>query len=234
MTEKEILRIFETKKALLNGHFLLSSGLHSDTYLQCALILQYPDLAEKLARLLVKKFLSTYQPINLSTLVTVISPALGGIVIGQEVARALKCRAIFTERENGRMALRRGFQINKGEKVLVVEDVITTGGSTQEVIDVVRNADGQVVGIAALVDRSGGKIRLRLDFGGQAKFKFPLVSLVKLGIENYKPQECPLCKKNIPLVKPGSRVNVGSLHSQETQYQSDTVAFRSKRFRQTK
>lgn len=195
MTGKDILKIFKSKRALLKGHFLLSSGLHSDTYLQCALVLQYPSLAEKLARLLVKKFLSTYQLINLSTVTTVVSPALGGIIIGQEVARVLGCRAIFTERENGKMTLRRGFQIKKGEKILVVEDVVTTGGSTQEVIDVVKNAGGKIVGVATLVDRSGGKI----------KFDYPLVSLLKLEIENYQPQECPLCKKNVPLVKPGSR-----------------------------
>lgn len=195
MTEKEILEIFESRKALLKGHFLLSSGLHSDTYLQCALVLQYPDLAEKLARLLVKKFVLTYQPINLSTIQLVLSPALGGIVIGQEVARVLGCRAIFTERENGKMTLRRGFQIKKGERVLVVEDVITTGGSTQEVIDVARNAGGKVVEVAALVDRSGG----------QAQFECPLISLLKLEIENYEPQSCLLCKRNLPLVKPGSR-----------------------------
>lgn len=213
--KKEILKLFEEKKALLKGHFLLSSGLHSDTYLQCALILQYPEIAEKLARLLVKKILSTYQLINLSTIAAVVSPALGGIIIGQEVARVLGCRAIFTEREEGKMTLRRGFQIKKGEKVLVVEDVITTGGSTQEVINVVKNAGGKVVAVGCLVDRryepitgsyrSGGQARLCLSFGEQAKFAYPLAPLLKLEIKNYQSQECPLCKKNISLVKPGSR-----------------------------
>jgi len=212
MTGKGILKIFKGKKALLKGHFLLSSGLHSDTYLQCALALQYPDLAEKLASLLVKKFLSTYQPtclavrrVNLSTIGLVVSPALGGIVIGQEVARVLGCRAIFTERENGKMTLRRGFQIKKGEKILVVEDVITTGGSTKEVIDAVRNAGGEIVGIACIIDRTGLIGLPKRQGGGQVKFDYPLISLLKLEIENYAPQNCPLCKKNIPLVKPGSR-----------------------------
>ncbi len=202
MEKEKILNLFTEKKALLKGHFLLSSGLHSDTYLQSALVLQYPDLAGKLARLLVKKILSTYQLINLSTIDVVVSPALGGIVIGQEVARVLDCRAIFTEREKVRgnhlkMNLRRGFQIRKGEKVIVAEDVITTGGSTQEVINAVKNRGGKVVAVVCLVDRSGG----------QVKFDCPLISLLKLEIANYPPQECPLCRKNIPFVKPGSRRN---------------------------
>lgn len=205
MKKEKILNLFTEKKALLKGHFLLSSGLHSDTYLQCALVLQYPDLAEKLARLLVKKILSTYKLINLSTIDAVVSPALGGIVFGQEVARVLQCRAVFTEREEGKMTLRRGFRTKKNEKVLVVEDVITTGGSTQEVINVVKNAGGRVVGIACIIDRTGLIGLPKRRGGGQVKFDYPLISLLKLKIKNYQSQECLLCKKNIPLVKPGSR-----------------------------
>jgi len=203
MMGKGILKIFKGKKALLKGHFLLSSGLHSDTYLQCALALQYPDLAEKLARKLVTRLHG--DRVTRSKIDAVVSPALGGIVIGQEVARVLGCRAIFTERENGKMTLRRGFQIKKGEKILVVEDVITTGGSTKEVIDAVRNAGGEIVGIACIIDRTGLIGLPKRQGGGQVKFDYPLISLLKLEIENYAPQNCPLCKKNIPLVKPGSR-----------------------------
>jgi len=202
-----MLKLFEEKGALLKGHFLLSSGLHSDTYLQCALILQHPKLAEKLARELVKSLKLKVKSLRIEA---VVSPALGGIVIGQEVARVLGCRAIFTEREKVRgnhfkMTLRRGFQIKKNERVLVVEDVITTGGSTQEVINAVRNAGGKIVAVGCLIDRRYEPITGSYRSGGQAKFDYPLVSLVKLEIENYDPQECPLCKKNIPLVKPGSR-----------------------------
>jgi orotate phosphoribosyltransferase len=201
MKKEKILKLFEEKKALLKGHFLLSSGLHSDTYLQSALVLQYPDLAGKLARLIVHK-------LTRSKIDTVVSPALGGIVIGQEVARVLGCRAIFTEREEGKMTLRRGFQIKKEEKVLVVEDVITTGGSTQEVINVVKNAGGKIVAVGCLVDRSGG----------QVKFDYSLISLLKLKIKNYQSQRCLLCKKNIPLVKPGSRIAAKNAElSQRTQ-----------------
>lgn len=203
MTEKDILKIFKSKRALLKGHFLLSSGLHSDTYLQCVLVLQYPDLAEKLARKLVTRLRG--DRVTWSKIDAVVSPALGGIIIGQEVARVLGCRAIFTERENEKMILRRGFQIKKGEKILVVEDVVTTGGSTQEVIDVVRNAGGKIVAIGCLVDRRYEPVTGSYRSGGKIKFDYPLVSLLKLEIENYQPKNCHLCKKNIPLVKPGSR-----------------------------
>ncbi len=217
MKKEKILKLFTEKKALLKGHFLLSSGLHSDTYLQSALVLQYPDLAGKLARQLIADCRLQIADLKINT---VVSPALGGIVIGQEVARVLGCRAIFTEREKVRgnhlkMNLRRGFQIKKGEKVIVAEDVITTGGSTREVINAVKNRGGKVVAVVCLVDRryepitgsyrSGGQARLRLGFGGQVKFDYPLISLLKLEITNYQPQECPLCRRNIPFIKPGSR-----------------------------
>lgn len=192
MNEKEILRIFKEKGALLSGHFKLSSGLHSDKYLQCALVLQYPDLAETLCKELLRKF----EAINYKQLTTnaIVSPAIGGIVLGQEMARLLGTRAIFCERQDGKLTLRRGFRIKKEERVLVVEDVLTTGSSVKEVMEVVRKHGGRVMGVATLVDRSE-----------RVKFNVPFVSLVKLRIKNYKPEECPLCKQDLSLVKPGSR-----------------------------
>lgn len=181
----DLLKLFKEKGALLEGHFLLSSGLHSNRYIQCAKILQYPDIAGELAGLLVKKA-------DYSTVDVVVSPAVGGIVIGQEIARQLKCRAIFCERENGVMKFRRGFEIKKDEKCLVVEDVITTGGSTKEVISLTENFGGVVAGVLSVVDRSDLQ-----NFS---------VSLLKLKIDTYKKEDCPFCKKgDISLVKPGSR-----------------------------
>ncbi|WP_033376818.1 orotate phosphoribosyltransferase [Desulfurispora thermophila] len=187
------MQIFHETGALLEGHFLLSSGRHSDRYFQCARVLQYPDHAERLCRELVSK-------INLPELQVVTAPALGGIIAGYEVARALGVRSIFAERENGRMTLRRGFGIAPGERVLVVEDVVTTGGSVREVMQVVREAGGQVVGVGTLVDRSGG----RVDFG------VPLWSLVQMEVQTFAPDECPLCRQGLPLVKPGSRQQPGA------------------------
>lgn len=183
------LEVFKEKKAFLEGHFLLSSGLHSPNYLQCALILQYPDLAEKLAQEIAKNI-----PSNLK-IDLVIGPALGGIIIAYELARTLKVRGIFAEREEGKMTLRRGFSITHGEKVLICEDVVTTGGSALEVGNLVKNLGGEVVGYACIVDRSGSK----------AIFDKPLYSLLKLELDTYKPEDCPLCKKGIPIIKPGSR-----------------------------
>ncbi|MFH1540392.1 MAG: orotate phosphoribosyltransferase [Elusimicrobiota bacterium] len=179
----EVEKNLKEKDALLEGHFILSSGLHSNKYVQCAKVLQYPDIAEKLAKLLVKK-LSIHCDL-------VISPAIGGLVIGQEVARVLKCRAIFCERANGVMTLRRGFEIKKNERCLVIEDVITTGGSTREVMEVVKSYGGKVAGVASVIDRSNLK-----NF---------TTALLKLKIETYKPEKCPLCKKGIPFIKPGSK-----------------------------
>ena len=190
LTEKEVLKIFRDKGALLTGHFELTSGLHSVKYLQCAIVLQYPELAALLCGELAGRFGKESGKVDL-----VISPAIGGIVVGQEVARALKARAIFCERQGGKMCLRRGFRIARGQRVLVVEDVITTGGSVMEVIDLAREAGGEVVGIGALVDRSSQEI----DFGVKK------VTLLTLDISNYRPPRCPLCKKGVPLVKPGSR-----------------------------
>lgn len=190
LTEKEVLKIFRDKGALLTGHFELASGLHSAKYLQCAIVLQYPELAVLLCAELAGRFGQEPGKVDL-----VISAAIGGIIVGQEVARALKAKAIFCERQEGKMRLRRGFRIARGQRVLVVEDVITTGGSVVEVIDMTREAGGQVVGIGALVDRSGQEV----DFGVKK------ATLLTLDIPNYRPPRCPLCKRGIPLVKPGSK-----------------------------
>jgi orotate phosphoribosyltransferase len=173
---------------LHQGHFRLTSGKHSDTYLQCALVLQYPDKAGLLCSQLATIFKD--QAIDL-----VIGPAIGAVVMAQETARALGVRAIFTERENGRMALRRGFSIRPGERVLAVEDVVTTGGSVQEVLEVVQELGGVPVGVGAIVDRSSG----------QALFPVPLHALIKVEAKTYEPNDCPLCRQGLPLTKPGSR-----------------------------
>jgi orotate phosphoribosyltransferase len=190
MTENEILDIFRKHSALLEGHFVLSSGLHSDRYIQCALVLQYPRVAEQLCSALAE-ILG-----NIGASV-VAAPALGGVLVAHEVARALGVRAVFTERQEGVMTLRRGFTLNLGEPTLVVEDVITTGLSTRETIQCVEQAGGKVVGAGALIDRSGGAADLGL----------PKTALVTLKIQNYNPADCPLCKAGIPAVKPGSRTN---------------------------
>ena len=187
----KLLEIFKQTNALLEGHFVLSSGLHSEKYLQCALILQYPDYAEKLCKELAKKIKKKHKKIDL-----VISPALGGVVIGYELARILGVRSIFAERKEGQMQLRRNFAIKKGEKAIVCEDVITTGGSTKEVMDIVASLGGETIAVASMVDRSGKE-----DVFG----KIPLFSLYKINIKTYQPQDCPLCKKGIPVNKPGSK-----------------------------
>lgn len=191
MDQNEVRELFKKNNALLNGHFLLSSGLHSDTYFQSALILQHPAEAEKLARELAKQINEKSIKID-----AVVSPAMGGIIIGHEVARALGVRAVFTERVDGKVTLRRGFSVNKNEKVIVVEDVITTGLSTKEVIDSIIPMGADVAAVASLVDRSAGKA----DFGGVPRF-----SLLSLEVKSYKAQECPLCKDGSEAVKPGSR-----------------------------
>jgi len=200
MKSFSVKKILKEKDALLEGHFVLSSGLHSNRYVQCAKVLQYPKIAEQFSKVLVKK-IATHCDV-------VISPAIGGIIIGYEVARQLRVHAIFCERENGAMNLRRGFEIKKNERCLIVEDVITTGGSTKEVIDVVKSYGGKVIGVTSIIDRSTRVI---------AKFIWRPVSLLKLKIEIYNPKDCPLCKKKIPLVKPGSRTNVrlGCSHRSE-------------------
>ena len=187
-TETEILQIFRDTGALLDGHFVLRSGLHSGQYFQCALVLQYPRVAERLCAALAAKLKATAAR-------TVVSPALGGLFVGHEVARALDVRHIFAEKNAaGRLELRRGFQIAPREKVLVVEDVVTKGGRVQETIDIVRGLGGEVVGVGTLVDRSDGKV----DFGVR------LESLLRLQVETFDPTVCPLCKMGQPVVKPGS------------------------------
>lgn len=188
MEDKEILEIFKKTNALLTGHFKLSSGFHSEKYLQCALMLQYPKYAKKLCQELAKRFEKEKPTV-------VVGPAIGGILVSYEVAKALGCRSIFTEREEGKMVLRRGFDIKESDKVLVVEDVVTTGGSTKEVIDVVKQRGAKLVGVGAIIDRSCEGV----DFG--VKFEY----LVKLNIETFKPEDCPFCRKGIPVLKPGSR-----------------------------
>ena len=183
-----VLNVFRRVGALLEGHFRLTSGLHSPGYLQCALVLQHPREAE-LCGAAIGERVRSLQP------QTVLSPALGGIVIGQEVGRALGIRAIFAERQNGSLTLRRGFALSPGERVLVVEDVITTGGSTRETIDVARAAGAEVVGAAAIVDRSGGQQRIDVPFHALATISLP----------TYQPESCPMCAAGQPIVKPGSR-----------------------------
>lgn len=188
MEQEEVLDIYRKTGALLTGHFLLSSGLHSDRYLQSALVLQQPDIATKLCAALAVPFKD--QRIDV-----VIAPALGGVFVSHETARALGVRALFAERVNGELTLRRGFAMKTGERVLVVEDVITTGKSTRETMEVVRQAGGIVVAAASLVDRSGGKAELGV----------PYRSLVTLAIPSYDAASCPLCKAGSTPVKPGSR-----------------------------
>ena len=188
MTEKEVLAIYRATGGLLSGHFLLSSGLHSDVYLQSALVLQHPTHAEALCRELARPFKGDGVQV-------VLAPAIGGILVAHEVARALGARCLFGERENGVMRLRRGFSLAPGERCLVVEDVITTGGSTREVIKVVEDGRGVLVGVGALIDRSGGT----------ATFPVKKAALATLPVPTYKPEDCPLCKAGTPAVKPGSR-----------------------------
>jgi orotate phosphoribosyltransferase len=192
MTGNEVLRLFEESGALLEGHFLLSSGLHSPRYLQCALVLQHPQLAERLCLELVARVCADER---IGHIDIVIAPAIGGIIVAHEVARALAVRALFTEREDGAMRLRRGFQIEPGTRALVVEDVVTTGGSTREVMQVVGSRNAVVAGAASLIDRSGS----RLDLG------VPHHALAILEAPTYSPEECPHCRDGTPAVKPGSR-----------------------------
>ena len=189
MIEKDILKIFKSEKALLTGHFLLSSGLHSPNYMQCALLLQKPWIAQKLCSALVKK-------LKAAKIDVVIGPALGGMIVSHEVGRALKKRSIFSERVDGNFVLRRGFSLKKNEKVLLVEDVITTGKSTNEVVQIVKEKGAELVAVACIVDRSEGA----------AIFEAELFSLLKMSIKVYKPKDCPLCREGrIPVIKPGSR-----------------------------
>jgi orotate phosphoribosyltransferase len=188
MTRDDLLNLYRQSGALLEGHFRLTSGLHSTGYLQCALVLQHPVHAEALGRAIADGTRDLGATV-------VLSPALGGLIIGHEVARGLGVRAIFAERQDGVLVLRRGFTLSDSDRVLVVEDVLTTGGSTRETMDVARAAGGHVVGAASIVNRSGGT----------ASFDVPLVSLLDIALPTYQPEACPLCAQGVPVVKPGSR-----------------------------
>ncbi len=187
-----LLRTFEERGALLSGHFLLSSGLHSPRYLQCARVLMDPALAARLGADLavrLRPVLGGREP------GAVVAPALGGVLVAHEVARAFGCRGLFTERQEGRMVLRRGFELAEGEPVVVVEDVITTGGSTREVLDAVRGHGANVLGVGSLVDRSGGAVELGV----------PRKSLLTLEVPTWSAESCPLCAQGSKPEKPGSR-----------------------------
>ena len=188
MTRDELLDLFRRSGALLEGHFRLSSGLHSPGYLQCALVLQHPGHAEALGRAIADRTRDLRPTV-------VLSPALGGVVIGHEVGRALGVRAVFAERQDGALTLRRGFMLSETDRVLVIEDVLTTGGSTRETIQLAAAAGGRVVGAASIVDRSGGR----------ASVDVPFASLLTIDLPTHEPDKCPLCAAGLPVTKPGSR-----------------------------
>jgi len=188
MTRDELLDLFRRSGALLEGHFRLSSGLHSTGYLQCALVLQHPEHAEALGRGVADRVRQLRPTV-------VLSPALGGLIIGHEAGRALRVRAIFAERQDGALTLRRGFTLAGIDRVLVIEDVLTTGGSTRETMEVARAAGGHVVGAAAIVDRSGGG----------ARFDVPFEALLEVDLPVYEADACPLCARGEPVARPGSR-----------------------------
>lgn len=190
---ESILELFRSTGAYLQGHFRLTSGLHSSEYLQCALVLQHPAAAEKLGRLLAEQI----RPLAAEPAGIVVSPALGGLIIGHEVARALGTPFLFTERdsETRKMTLRRGFTVKPGVTAVVIEDVITTGGSTQDVIEVLRSAGARVLAAGSIIDRSGG----------QANVGVPRVALVTMQVAAHYPEQCPLCAQGLPVIKPGSR-----------------------------
>ena len=190
MSEEKVLELMKELGALHSGHFLLSSGRHSDAYFQCARILQFPDLARELGAAMAGLYEDTACDV-------VVSPALGGILVGHEVARALGRRFVFTERKDGEMTMRRGFALEKGEKVIIAEDVVTRGTSLLEVVKVVEAEGGVVVGLTSIIDRTSGDVELPL----------PLKSLAKVKVETWEADACPLCTGGIELVKPGSRGN---------------------------
>lgn len=188
MNSEQVLKQFRESNALLEGHFILSSGLHSPQYLQCALALQYPTDAAKFGAAIAEKFVN-------ENIECVASPAIGGLIIGYEVAKALNVRFIWTERENGLMTVRRGFFVKENERILVVEDVITTGGSTRECIAALEKHGAKIVGAASIIDRSNGAA----DVG------VPRISLVSLEVASYKVENCPMCERGDEAIKPGSR-----------------------------
>ncbi|MEE3380943.1 MAG: orotate phosphoribosyltransferase [Succiniclasticum sp.] len=187
LSEQDVLHLLEETKAVLHGHFLLTSGLHSPMYVEKFNVLQHPEYTEKLCQEIAERYAN-------DNIELVVGPTTGGILLAHETGKALGTRAIFTERENGKMTLKRGFQIPEGCRVLVVEDIVTTGGSVREVMDVVRAHGGNVVGVGLLVDRSGGKV----DFGVRTE------ALLHLNVPTYKPEDCPLCKQGVELTKRGS------------------------------
>ena len=186
MTEQEIMSMFEETKAVLHGHFLLTSGLHSPMYVEKFNVLQHPRYTEKLCREIASRFIN-------DNIQLVVGPMTGGILLSYEVGKSLGTRAIFTERVDGKMTFKRGFHIEPGTRVLVVEDIVTTGGSVVEVIDAVKAQGGIPVGVGLLVDRSGGKV----NFGIRTE------ALLHLNVETYKPEECPLCKQGVPMTQRG-------------------------------
>ena len=189
MKREDILKLLESVGAIRQGHFELSSGRHSATYIQCALVLSHPTHAEQLGRAIAEDFRD-------HSVACVVSPALGGVIIGHEVARALSVRALFVERDrSGQMALRRGFELKPGERVLVIEDVWTTGGSTRETIGVVEQEGGLAVATGAIIDRSGGRLELNV----------PARALLEIDVPSYEPDECPQCRAGSVATRPGSR-----------------------------
>lgn len=190
MNEKEVESLLKETKAILEGHFLLTSGLHSGLYVEKFNVLQHPEYTEKLCA----EFAAHFKDMGIET---VVGPATGGIILSQVTARLLGVRSIFTERENGVMTFRRGFHLEPGEKVLIVEDVVTTGSSIKEVVKAVNQQQGDIVGVGLFVDRSGGTA----DFGVPAEKVYPLLHL---SVPTYKPEECPLCKAGVPITERGS------------------------------
>ena len=193
MESTDVIQRFKEFGALLEGHFILTSGLHSKVYLQCALVLQHPTVAAEFAE-------SIAEPFKDQNIAAVVSPAIGGIIIGHEVARALGARFMWTERQDVAMVLRRGFSISPGEKVLVVEDVITTGGSTRETVTVLQALGANVIGAASIIDRSAG----------EANVGVPRTALASLNVPSVEPAQCELCKRGEQATKPGSRKAIGS------------------------
>lgn len=188
LRSEEVIQRFRETGALLEGHFILTSGLHSEIYLQCALVLQQPRQAEEFGRDIAEQF-------QTEAIQSVASPAIGGLIVGHEVARALGARFIWTEREAGKMVLRRGFSVSPGERILVVEDVVTTGGSTRETVAALQANGANVVGAASIIDRSSGK----------AEVGVPRIALATLKVASVDPADCEACRRGEPAIKPGSR-----------------------------
>ncbi|MDL2236677.1 orotate phosphoribosyltransferase [Christensenellaceae bacterium OttesenSCG-928-K19] len=188
LSREEIITIFKDKEVMLEGHFLLTSGKHSDKYMQCAKLFQYADVSERICKQLADQFRE--EEIDL-----VAGPAIGGIIMAYEMGRQLGVKNVFAERENGKMTFRRGFDIPEGANVLVTEDVVTTGGSVKEVVELIQKLGGKVVGVGSVVDRSNGKVN----------FGVPFRSVLSMEVVSFEPDECPLCKEGIPAIKPGSR-----------------------------